>query len=135
MVKLALRLQYTLVREDLTGLIEALRRLPKNHRVKLIIMRYSRLGRWIDWQAMKHGTILAIIDPRGTSLECLQCGSKLEENGYRRLRYSQCNFEAYRDVVRKLNIWKRTLKMLGIKAILGGALTTSLPLDDRCKLE
>ena len=48
MVKLALRLQYTLVREDLTGLIEALRRLPKNHRVKLIIMRYSRLEKWID---------------------------------------------------------------------------------------
>jgi len=32
--------------------------------VKLIIMGYSRLGRWIDWQAMKHGAPLAIVDPR-----------------------------------------------------------------------
>jgi len=38
------KLQHALAREDLTGLIEALRRMPKNHRVKLIIMRYSRLG-------------------------------------------------------------------------------------------
>ncbi len=94
MVKLALRLQYTLVREDLTGLIEALRRLPKSHRVKLIIMRYSRLGRWIDWQAMKHGTILAIIDPRGTSLECLHCGSKLEENGYTQTKILTMQFRS-----------------------------------------
>jgi len=38
-----MRLQYALAREDLTGLIEALRKLPKNHRTKLIIMGYSGL--------------------------------------------------------------------------------------------
>jgi len=43
MVRLAMRLQYALAREDLTGLIEALRKLPKNHRTKLIIMGYSGL--------------------------------------------------------------------------------------------
>lgn len=64
-----MKLQHALAREDLTGLIEALRRLPRNHRAKLIIMGYARLGRWIDWQAMKHGALLAIIDPRGTSSE------------------------------------------------------------------
>ena len=48
MVRLAVRLQYALAREDLTGLIESLRKLPKDHRAKLIIMGYARLGRWID---------------------------------------------------------------------------------------
>jgi hypothetical protein len=48
MVRLAMRLQYASAREDLTGLVEALRKLPKNHRTRLIIMGYSRLMRWID---------------------------------------------------------------------------------------
>jgi hypothetical protein len=43
--------------------------MPKNHRAKLIIMSYARLGRWINWQAMKHGALLAILDPRGISSE------------------------------------------------------------------
>jgi len=47
--------------------------------VKLIIMGYSRLGRWIDWQAMKRGALLAIVDPKGAFSDCPQCGSKLEE--------------------------------------------------------
>jgi transposase len=53
-VGLALRLQYAAAREDLTELINTLRRIENNdHRTKLIIMGYSRLGNWIDWQAMK----------------------------------------------------------------------------------
>jgi transposase len=45
----------------------------------------------------------------------------LEEAGYRRLRCPQCNFEADRDVIGKLNIRKRALKILGIS---WGSLTT-----------
>jgi hypothetical protein len=45
-VGLALRLQYAAAREDLTGLINTPRRIEnKDHRTKLIIMGYSRLGR------------------------------------------------------------------------------------------
>jgi transposase len=69
------------------------------------------------------GSPLAIVDPRGTSSECPKCGSKLEENGYRRLKCPRCSFEADRDVIGKLNIRKRALKTLRIKADLGGALT------------
>jgi len=47
-VRLAVELQYAVAREDLRGLVEALRKLPKDHRVKLIIMGYSRLAKWID---------------------------------------------------------------------------------------
>jgi IS605 OrfB family transposase len=53
-VRLAKELGYAVAKEDLTGLINSLRRIKnKDHRTKLIIMGYSRLGKWIDWQAMK----------------------------------------------------------------------------------
>ena len=127
------KLGYAVAREDLTGLINSLRKIEnKDHRIKLIIMGYKRLGKWIDWQAMKHGAPIVIVDPRGTSSECPQCDSKLEENGYRRLKCLRCGFKADRDVVGKLNIRKKALKMLGIKVIPGASLT---PPDDRCEPE
>ena len=119
-----MKLQYAVAREDLTGLVEALRKLPKNHRVKLIIMGYSRLEKWIDWQAMKLGAPLAIVDPRGTSSECPQCESKIKENGYRILKCPRCGFEADRDIVGKLNTRRRALKILGISGGVLAPLTT-----------
>jgi IS605 OrfB family transposase len=122
------KLQHAFAREDLTGLIESLRKIKnKDHRTKLIIMGYSRLVKWIDWQAMKHGAPIVIVDPRDTSSECPQCDSKMAENGYRRLKCPSCGFEADREVVGKLNTRKRALKMLGIKVIPGGVLAPSQP--------
>jgi len=93
-VRFAKKLGYAVAREDLTGLINTLRKIKnKDHRTKLIIMGYARLGRWIDRQAEKHGVPLAIVDPSGTSSECPKCDSKLEENGYRRLKCPRCGFE------------------------------------------
>jgi len=122
---LAKSLKYAIAREDLTGLIESLRKIKnKDHRTKLIIMGYSRLVKWIDWQAMKHGVPIDIVDPRDTSSEGPNRDSKrLEESGSRRLRRPRCSFEADRDVIGKLNIRKRALKMLGIKLSSKGALT------------
>ena len=125
-VGLALRLQYAVAREDLTGLINSLRKIKnKDHRTKLIIMGYKRLGKWIDWNAKKQGVPLAIVNPNGTSSKCPRCDSKgLKEVDYRRLRCSRCGFEEDRDVIGKLNIRKRALKKLRIKVIPGGSLTT-----------
>jgi putative transposase len=124
-VRVAKRLGYAVAREDLTGLIDSLRKIKnKDHRTKLIIMGYAKLGKWIDWQAEKHGVPLAIVNPNGTSSECLKCDSKLEENGYRRLKCPKCGFEADRNVIGKLNIRKRALKKLRIKVIPGGVLAT-----------
>jgi IS605 OrfB family transposase len=96
-VRFAKKLRYAVAREDLTGLINSLRKIKnKDHRTKLIIMGYSRLVKWIDWQAEKQGVPLAIVDPSGTSSECPQCDSKLEETGYRRLRCPSCGFKAGR---------------------------------------
>jgi transposase len=101
-----------------------LRDLPKDHRRKLIMMGYKRLGKWIDWYAKKQGVPLAIVKPNGTSSECPKCSSKLEKNGYRRLRCPRCGFEVDRDVVGKLNIRKRGLRRLKILNLSGGSLTT-----------
>jgi putative transposase len=136
-VGLAKRLGYAVAREDLTGLINSLRKIKnKDHRTRLIIMGYSRLGKWIDRQAKKQGVPLAIVNPNGTSSECPKCDSKLEENGYRRLKCPRCSFEADRDIIGKLNIRKRALKMLGIKIDFGGVLAPPhCPPNDRCKPE
>jgi IS605 OrfB family transposase len=124
-VRLAKELRYAVAREDLTGLINSLRRIKnKDHRIKLIIMGYRRMGKWIDWHAKKQGVPLAIVKPNRTSSKCPKCDFKeLEETGYRRLRCPRCGFEADRDVIGKLNIRNRALKMLRIKADLGGSLT------------
>jgi len=68
---------------------------------------------------MKHGVPHAIVNPNETSSECPKCDSKLEETGYRRLRCPRCGFEADRDIIGKLNIRKRALKIPGIS---GGVL-------------
>jgi len=123
-VRLAKKLRYAVAREDLKGLINSLRKIEsKDHRKKLIIMGYRRLGKWIDWQAEKQGVPLAIVNPSGTSSKCPKCDSKgLKEVSYRRLRCPRCEFEADRDVIGKLNIRKRALKKLKIKANPGGVL-------------
>jgi len=122
-IRLAKELRYAVSREDLTNLIRSLRELPKDHKTKLIIMGYSRIEKWIDWQAEKNGVPHVKVDPNGTSSECPKCDYKgLEEVGYRRLRCPQCGFEADRDVIGKLNVRKRGLRKLGIYP-RGGALT------------
>jgi len=122
-VRLAKELRYAVSREDLNNLIRSLRELPKDHKTKLIIMGYSRIERWIDWQAEKHGVPCVKVDPNGTSSECPKCDYKgLEEVGYRRLRCPRCGFEADRDVIGKLNVRKKGLRKLG-KKFSGGALT------------
>jgi len=117
----AKRLGYAVAREDLTGLKESLRRLPKTHRTRLLLIGYSRIERWIDWQASKHGVPRVVVDARNTSNECPKCDYiGLEEVGYRRLRCPRCGFEADRDEIGKLNVRKRALRIL---SITGGALT------------
>ena len=111
-VALAKQHLYAVAREDLTDLVESLRKLPKEHRVSLLILSYRKLEHWIDWQCEKNGVPLIVVEPRGTSITCPMCGSKLVENGYRRLRCPRCGFEADRDTIAVLNIEKRALEMM-----------------------
>ncbi|MDT7888312.1 MAG: IS200/IS605 family accessory protein TnpB-related protein [Desulfurococcales archaeon] len=55
-VELAKKLRYAVTREDLTGLINTLRRIEsKDHMARLTIMGYRRIGKRIDRQAEKQG--------------------------------------------------------------------------------
>jgi len=105
--------QLAVAREDLTGLVESLRRLPKEHRTALVMLGYRRLAFWIDWQAEKSGVPLFVVDPAGTSTTCPRCGAKLVEVGHRRLRCPNCGLEADRDTIAILNIERRALSQMG----------------------
>ena len=109
-VALAKQHLYAVAREDLTNLVEGLRKLPKEYRVPLLILSYRKLGQWIDWQCEKNGVPVIVVEPRGTSTTCPMCSSKLIENGYRRMRCHTCGFEADRDIVAVLNIEKSALE-------------------------
>ncbi len=113
-VVLAKQYQYAIAREDLTGLVESLRKLPKDHRVALLILSYRRLELWIDWQAEKRGVPLIAVEPEGTSTTCPRCSARMRENGYRVLKCTKCGFEADRDTVAVLNIEKKALYKMGV---------------------
>ncbi|MFP3264768.1 MAG: RNA-guided endonuclease TnpB family protein [Acidilobus sp.] len=117
-VSLAKQSQLAVAREDLTGLVESLRELPKEHRTALIALGYRRLAFWIDWQAEKGGVPLFVVDLADTSSTCPRCGAELVEVGYRRLRCPNCGLEADRDTIAILNIEKRAPSQMG------GSLTT-----------
>jgi IS605 OrfB family transposase len=101
------------VAKDLTGLVESLRELPKEHRTALIALGYRRLGFWLDWQAEKNGVPLFVVDPAGTSSTCPRCSAELVEVGHRRLRCPRCGLEADRDTIAVLNIEGRALSQMG----------------------
>jgi len=111
----AQRMGAAVAREDLTGLKERLSQLPYEHRKRTAWLAYRRLAWWIDWQAMKHGVPVVVVEPRGTSTTCPKCGLRLAEVKPRWMKCPKCNFEADRDVVAVLNIEKR--------AQMGGPLT------------
>jgi len=105
--------QYAVAIEDLTGLKEAIRELPKEHRTKMTLLAYRRLLWWIKWQAAKRGVVVVEVDPRGTSTTCPKCGGKMKEVGHRRMKCAACGFEAGRDVVAVLNIERKAREKLG----------------------
>jgi putative transposase len=102
--ELAKQHQYAIAREDLTGLIEKLRELPRDHKVALLILSYRKLAFWIDWQCEKLGVPVVPVEPEHRRLKCLKCG--LEED---------------RDRTAVLNIERRALEQL--EPISGGPLT------------
>jgi IS605 OrfB family transposase len=120
---LARQHQYGVAREDLTGLVESLRKLPREHKVSLLILSYRKISEWIAWQCEKHGIPSVAVDPMNTSTKCPRCSSKMRENGYRVFKCPVCGFEADRDTVAVLNIEKRALTQMG------GSLTTPTALQ------
>jgi IS605 OrfB family transposase len=117
-VALAKQHQYAVAREDLTGLVENLSKLPSEHKASLLILSYRKISEWIDWQCEKHGVPVVVVEPKGTSTRCPRCSGKIRESGYRVFKCPVCGFEADRDTVAVLNIERETIKKMG------GSLTT-----------
>jgi len=72
--------------DDSTCLVEAIRELPKMHRVMLMLLAYRRLLKWIKRQAAKRGVAVIEVNPKGTSTTCLKCYGGMEEVGHRRMK-------------------------------------------------
>jgi len=113
-VILAKQNQHAIAREGLTGLIESLRKLPRDHKVALLILSYRRLDFWIDWQAEKHGVPIVAVEPKGTSTTCPRCNAKMKKSKHRILKCPKCGFEADRDSIAVVNIERKSFsKMWG----------------------
>jgi len=94
--------------EDLRGLkLNAFGEAPKRWRAKLNLLAYKKLQRKIEYKLGWLGLSARYVDPRGTSSACPRCGSRLVENGYRKMRCPNCGFEGDRDSIACLNILKR----------------------------
>jgi IS605 OrfB family transposase len=132
-VILATQHQYAVAREDLTGLVENLRKLPREHKIGLLILSYRKISEWIDWQCEKHGVSVIIVKPRGTSTRCPRCDSKMRGGGYRKMRCSKCGFKVDRDTIAVLNIERRALeKMWGALTPLNALQMTDVA-PNRCR--
>jgi len=96
-----------IVLEELNRMIYHVNDLRKNYRLKLYLMQYSRIQRWIEKQAKKYGLRIVKVNPAYSSTTCPMCGAKLKENGYRTLKCEKCGFEEHRDYVSVLNLYGR----------------------------
>jgi len=112
-VSRALKAKAAIVLEDLRGLELATKKKRRKWRARLTLWAYRELQRWICCKAELAGVPVFKVNPKGTSITCPKCGSKLTTNGYRRLRCPKCGLEGDRDYIAALN-----LSMRGIPAAL-----------------
>jgi len=96
-----------IVLERLTKMIYHVGDLRKNYRLKLYLMQYSRIQKWIEWQAKKYGLRVVKVNPAYSSTTCPKCGSLMKESGYRTLKCEKCGFEENRDHIAVMNLYGR----------------------------
>ena len=109
-VEIALLLKANvIVLERLAKMISKVNDLRKNYRLKLYLMQYSRIQKWIEWQAKKYGLKVIKVNPAYSSTSCPKCGTLMKENGYRTLKCERCGFEEHRDYIAVLNLYGRGL--------------------------
>jgi transposase len=69
-------------------------------------------------QCEKLGVPVIPVEAEHTSSICPNCGSRLRENGYRRLECPKCGLEEDRDGIAVLDIEKRALELLNLSGDL-----------------
>jgi len=98
-----------IVLEKLTKMINRVGDLRKNYRLKLYLMQYSRIQKWIEWEAQKYGLKVIKVNPAYSSTSCPKCGTLMKENGYRTFHCPNCGFEENRDYIAVMNLYGRGL--------------------------
>jgi len=98
-----------IVLEKLDRMISRVGDLRKNYRLKLYLMQYSRVQKWIEWQAQKYGLRVIYVNPAYSSTTCPRCGTLMREIGYRTLKCTGCGFEEHRDYLAVMNLYGRGL--------------------------
>jgi len=98
-----------IVLEELNKMIYHVGDLRKNYRLKLYLMQYSRIQKWIEWQAKKHGLKVIKVNPAYSSTICPKCGTLMKESDYRTFRCPNCGFKENRDYIAVRNLYGRGL--------------------------
>jgi len=98
-----------IVLERLNKMVKHVGDFRKNYRLKLYLMQYSRIQKWIEWEAQKYGLKVIRVNPAYSSTSCPKCGTLMKENGYRTLKCEKCGFEENRDYIAVLNLYGRGL--------------------------
>jgi len=107
-VEIALLLRANvIVLEKLKKLVNHVNELRKDYRLKLYLMQYRRIQKWIEWQAKKYGLKVIKVSPAYSSTTCPKCGALMKESGYRTFRCPNCGFEDHRDYIAVLNLYGR----------------------------
>ncbi len=78
-----------------------------------LIPSYGKLAKW-KIGVGKQGALEVIVELESASSEYPKCHTRVQENGYGKLKYPSRGFEADRDTVGILNIEDRALKQMGI---------------------
>jgi len=110
-----------IVLERLTKMIKHVGDLRKNYRLKLYLMQYGRIQKWIEWEAQKYGLKVIKVNPAYSSTTCPKCGTLMKESDYRTFRCPNCGFEEHRDYISVLNLYGRgTLHLSTAHGVKGG---------------
>ena len=96
-----------IVLEELNRMIYNVNELRKNYRLKLYLMQYRRIQRWIEWQAQKYGMKVIRVNPAYSSTSCPKCGTLMKESNYRTFHCPNCEFEEHRDYIAVINLYGR----------------------------
>jgi len=113
-------LPYVIVLENLRGLqirINEGSDRPKEVKVKISVMAYSKLAKSIIALAKIYGVPYVFVDPRGTSTTCPKCGSKMVQVedpviGKRTMYCPKCGFKEDRDTLALINLTERAKRLL-----------------------
>ena len=109
----AKRKQFGIVMEKLTGIRKLYRKgnwQGRGYRGMMNSWSYCQLQQQIEYKARWEGIPVIYVNPRGTSVECSICGSRMKPEENRQLKCQSCGFTVDRDVNAARNILARGVR-------------------------